>query len=493
MRENFLALPPQQSAPSRSVPIQRVNKIRFSWFVVGATLGSVVTSVLSNLILGYPAAQLASHISAANQTPVAVIEKKAEPEPLKANPLNDGAKEIAAAKSTEQAKPLEPAKAKIKLPAEMTIEIKRGQSVVSILTNLGVTQSEASDVMDSIRKVHNPRRITAGEDIELKLVGSKSDATIPTVKELRVAVNSSKTIKVTRKGEDFLAEAINKPLVKVMARGGGIITSSIYQTGNNAGIPSSIMNDIIKAFSYEVDFQRDVKDGDRLDVLYERTQTEDGKQAGYGNVLYAALTVNGKKKEIYRHESKEGFANWYNEMGESIRKALLKTPINGARISSGFGMRRHPIQGYSKMHKGVDFAAPTGTPIFASGDGVVEFAGRKNGYGNYVKVKHNATYASAYAHASRIARGIREGVKVKQGQVIAYVGSTGQSTGPHLHYEILVNNQQVNPNGVKFKTGQSLAGKELAQFKKTVQGVEVALNKIPLNKTLAMNDIARTR
>jgi murein DD-endopeptidase MepM/ murein hydrolase activator NlpD len=341
--------------------------------------------------------------------------------------------------------------------------------------------------------VHNPRRITAGEDIALKLVASKADATLPSVKELSVAVTSSKTIKVTRKGDDFLSEAVTKPLVKVMARGGGIITSSIYQTGSNAGIPSALMNDIIKSFSYEVDFQRDVKDGDRLDVLYERTQTEDGKPAGYGDVLYAALTVNGKKKEIYRHEGKDGFASWYNEMGVSIRKALLKTPINGARISSGFGMRRHPIQGYTKMHRGVDFAAPTGTPIFASGDGVVEFAGRKSGFGNYVRIKHNGTYESAYGHASRIARGIREGVKVKQGQVVAYVGSTGNSTGPHLHYEILANNVQVNPQGVKFKTGNSLSGKELAQFKKTVQSVEVALNKIPLNKTLAMNDTGKVR
>jgi murein DD-endopeptidase MepM/ murein hydrolase activator NlpD len=168
-----------------------------------------------------------------------------------------------------------------------------------------------------------------------------------------------------------------------------------------------------------------------------------------------------------------------------VKKALLKTPINGARITSGFGMRMHPLLGYSKMHKGIDFGAAIGTPIYAAGDGVIEEAGRKGGYGNYVKLKHNDHYATAYGHASRIARGIHPGVHVKQGQVIAYVGSTGFSTGPHLHYEILVNGAQVNPSGVKFRTGQTLAGHEMAEFKKQQKQVQVALNTLPRTRQVA--------
>jgi murein DD-endopeptidase MepM/ murein hydrolase activator NlpD len=488
MRANFLTLPPQPTAPNRTVPIQRVNKIRFSWFVLGTTLGSIVTSVLSNLVIGYPATQMAH----TNMPQAPVVEQHAaqSPQTVISEP------QVVATPSTppaQAAAPAPTAKPKLTLPASLSLKIERGDTLSGMLTDIGVTMNEATDVVDSIRSVHNPRRLTTGGLVALKLDASKSDPSVPTVKELKLSVSAIKSVKVTRKGDKFIAEAVNAPLVKAMARGGGVITSSLYQTGANAGIPAPILSEVIQAFSYDIDFQRDIKDGDRLDVLYERMQNESGIAAGYGDVLYAAITVNGKKKEIYRHEAKDGVPGWYNQLGESIRKALLRTPINGARISSGFGMRKHPILGYSKMHRGVDFAAATGTPILAAGDGVVSFSGRQNGYGNVVELNHGNKYATRYAHASRIAKGIREGTKVKQGQIIAYVGSTGRSTGPHLHYEILVNNTQVNPQGVKFKTGQSLAGKELAAFKRQVEKVELALDKIPLNKSLAMIDVSKTR
>ncbi|NBX04387.1 MAG: M23 family peptidase, partial [Alphaproteobacteria bacterium] len=264
------------------------------------------------------------------------------------------------------------------------------------------------------------------------------------------------------------------------------INSSLYETGIDGGLPPALINELINAYSYDVDFQREIKKGDVMDVLYERIQTKDGKSVGNGNVVFANLELGDRTLKIYRYVGKDGTADYYNEKGESVRKALLRTPINGAKITSGFGMRNHPILGYSKMHRGVDFGAPTGTPIYAAGDGAVEFVGVKGGYGNYVKLKHNNQYSSAYAHVSRFAAGISPGKKVKQGQIIAYVGTTGASTGPHLHYEIMAKNEQVNPANVKFKTGNVLAGKDLLAFRATMQKVEKQLAAMPRGGVVAM-------
>ena len=224
------------------------------------------------------------------------------------------------------------------------------------------------------------------------------------------------------------------------------------------------MSEVIKAFSYDVDVQRDIQPGDLYGVVYERFEDEDGNLARTGDVLFASMTLSGKAIGIYRYTDRDGFTDYYDQDGHSLRKALLKTPIDGARISSGFGMRKHPILGYSKMHKGIDFAAPSGTPIYAAGNGTIVKIGRNGGYGNYVKIKHANGYATAYAHLSKFAKGLKNGSKVKQGDVIAYVGSTGRATGPHLHYEVMVSGSQVNPKDVKLPTGTTLTGKELALF-----------------------------
>ena len=190
----------------------------------------------------------------------------------------------------------------------------------------------------------------------------------------------------------------------------------------------------------------------------------DGKVLRPGNILYAAMTLGGTKTALYRYAD-DGFVDYFDSAGRSARKALLRTPIDGARLSSSFGMRKHPVMGYSRMHKGIDFAAGKGTPIYAAGDGIVERASRFGNFGNYIRLRHNSDYATAYGHLSRYAKGIHPGKRVKQGQVIGYVGSTGRSTGPHLHYEVLYNGKQVNPLSVKLPTGTKLAGKALAGFK----------------------------
>ncbi len=275
---------------------------------------------------------------------------------------------------------------------------------------------------------------------------------------------------------------VEAPLQRRTVTARGSITSSLYETGIQLGIPANMLAELIRVYSYDVDFQRDIKRGHTLEAVFERMQTEEGEIAGYGNLLYAQLTLGQRALPLYRYTDKSGNTDYYNAKGESLRKALLRTPINGAKITSGFGMRMHPLLGYSKMHRGVDFGAATGTPIYAAGDGVVVMAGVKGTYGNYVQIKHNDKYSTAYAHASRIARGVKVGGRVKQGQVIAYVGTTGRSTGPHLHYELIASGAQVNPASVKFKTGNTLGGKELASFKTKVAQVQ-ALLKNPADKT----------
>ena len=230
-----------------------------------------------------------------------------------------------------------------------------------------------------------------------------------------------------------------------------------------------LLNHLIRAYSGNVDFQRDIRKGDEIDVLYESKETENGEFAKLGNVLYANLTIGGKQKAIYRHKKKNGRVGYYYKNGKSVRKGLMRHPITGVRISSGYGMRRHPISKRRKMHTGIDYAAPTGTPIRAASDGVLTYVGRKGGYGKYISIKHNSRLSTAYAHMSRYAKGMKNGKRVKQGQIIGYVGSTGHSTGPHLHYEVRVNGKHVNPRSAKLPMDDSLTGKELQRFKANIR------------------------
>jgi len=277
-------------------------------------------------------------------------------------------------------------------------------------------------------------------------------------------------------------------IIRGYGHAGGIIRSSLYQTATKAGLPPRMIAEIISALSYDVDLQRDIHNGNVLDVVFERMHTDKDVTTSFGSIYYISLVLDDRQIVLYHHTTKDGFSGYYTSKGESVKKALLRTPINGAHITSGFGMRMHPLLGYSKFHKGIDFGAVMGTPIYAAGDGIVEEAGRKGGYGNYVRLRHTSNYATAYAHASRIAKGVKVGAKVKQGQVIAYVGSTGSSTGPHLHYEILANGTQVNPAGVKFRTGNTLQGKELALFKSNVKKIDTALAMIPRKVQVAVRD-----
>lgn len=242
------------------------------------------------------------------------------------------------------------------------------------------------------------------------------------------------------------------------------VQDGVYESGLRSGIPAAVLNTLIKSYSYAVDFQRDIRPGDRIEVLYEQATDEDNRGVGDPTLIYAALQVGGKILPVYRVAMPGGSFEYFNASGESIKKSLLRTPVEGAHLTSGFGMRLHPIMGFSRMHKGVDFGAPSGAPIFAAGAGIVEDAGMHSGYGRYVRIRHSGHLSTAYAHMKQFGRGITRGARVNQGDVIGYVGSSGMATGPHLHYEVLVDNNQVDPTHVNVAMNAALTGKQLMAF-----------------------------
>jgi len=347
------------------------------------------------------------------------------------------------------------------------VAVQKGDTLLDILLGSGVSPTEAAAAIDALADVFKPRDLKPGQSITLDVnhfAPDIADDEGVELASLSLQPSLERDVVVKRdEGGSFVASAIDHPLQVTDALASGVIDSSLFEAGEDAAVPVEVMAQVIKAFSYDVDFQREVQPGDRFEILYERYEDEKGRLARSGNVLYAALILSGTAKEIYRYEPQDGVADFFNAQGESIRKDLLRTPLDIIRITSSFGMRKDPILGYSKMHRGVDFAASIGTPIFAAGNGVIARIGPVNGYGNYIQIKHNAQYATAYGHMSRFASGLHQGSKVRQGDVIGYVGMTGRATGPHLHYEVLVDGSQINPMSVKL-AGHKLDGKDLRRF-----------------------------
>ncbi len=244
------------------------------------------------------------------------------------------------------------------------------------------------------------------------------------------------------------------------------ISESLYRDGIENNLPQDILIKLIKLFSFDLDFQRDIKENTIVSVSYEFNEIKENNKFEYKDIRYALINIDGKKLEYFKFITDDGYLDYFNRDGKNVKKSILKTPLDGARLSSNFGMRKHPISGYNKMHKGVDFAAPKGTPIYAGGNGVIEYIGNNGGYGKYIRIRHNNEYKTAYAHLSGYKKGISKGVRVNQGDIIGYVGSTGISTGPHLHYEILFQNQQINPLKMKLPSGKILKNEEFERFKK---------------------------
>jgi murein DD-endopeptidase MepM/ murein hydrolase activator NlpD len=376
---------------------------------------------------------------------------------------------------------------------QRTVTVTRGDTLMALLQRSGVGRGEAFRAVRALSEVYSPRQLRPGQDIRLDLVHDPQVAgSGPQLAGLRLRASAERDVRVQRRsGGGFAAKALERALSREVAHAHGRIDSSLFADGAEAGVPAKIVLDLIHEYSYAVDFQRDLRKGDRFEVLHESFTEAGGRHAKTGALLYAALDVQGERLEMYRFKTADGDVGYYNGAGESMRRLLMRTPVDGARLSSGFGMRKHPIKGYTRMHEGVDFAAPTGTPIYAAGDGTVVRAGRNGGYGNYVEIRHANGYSTAYGHMHRIGKGIRRGARVEQGQVIGTVGNTGSSTGPHLHYEILVGGEPVNPQSLDLPTGHRLSGAELERFRTVKAEIDRLRQRKPASTRVAQAPPAR--
>jgi len=339
--------------------------------------------------------------------------------------------------------------------------IETGDTFEKILNEINVPINEKKRVRKKISKFKFVNKLYKDQKISFKV-----DRKNP-VKILGFSVQTSKTktIKFSRNTatDDFEYRVIEKNLKQVIVFKEAEITSSLYSSAVDIGIQPNVIIDFARIYGFQVDFQRDIWKNDSFQIVYKTFLDRDGKILETGNIIYANLILQGRENPLYIFKNKNGHDH-FDQFGRSIRKSLMKTPINGARLSSSFGIRKHPILGFNKMHKGTDFAAPMGTPIMASGNGKITRARWCGGGGNCVKIKHNSTYSTLYAHMSKFGRGIKEGVRVKQGQIIGYVGSTGISTGPHLHYEVIINGKKVNSQKLKLPSGKILKGKARELF-----------------------------
>jgi murein DD-endopeptidase MepM/ murein hydrolase activator NlpD len=348
------------------------------------------------------------------------------------------------------------------------VTVQRGDTLIDILDRAGIDQAEAHAAVQSLRSVYDPRRLRTGQELMITAAaGESDDEDAKRLIGLALDLNFDHSVRVTRNADgSYVTARVDRPQQRQIVRRLGTIEDSLYVAAVRAEVPPETIAQLIKLFSWDVDFQRDIQPGDGFESLFEEVQLQGSEDSVRGGALvYARLTLSGRDLEAYRFTLPDGSVEYYDRTGKSLRKFLLRTPVDGARISSRFGMRVNPILGYSMMHRGVDFAAPTGTPIYAAGNGQVVQAGRKGSYGNYIRIRHNGEYSTAYAHMSRFAKGMSPGRRVVQGQVIGYIGTTGRSTGPHLHFEVLKDDSQINPLKVKqFALGQ-LTGKDLGRFR----------------------------
>ena len=371
---------------------------------------------------------------------------------------------------------------------ERTLTVKKGDTLMPLLIGAGVPRTLAHGAITALAKYFNPKNIRPGHKMILKFKdGDDADAK-PVFAGLEFQPSITSTITVSLDAAGRFQSGKQKAIVeRRLVRSEGKIASSLYLSAVKAGVSPSILMEMIRLYSWDVDFQRSIRPGDRFEVLFEKLYTEEGEFARYGNVLYGNLVLSGTALPLYRFTTKGGLTDYFDAAGKSARKALMRTPIDGARLSSGFGRRRHPILGYTKMHRGLDFAAPRGTPIYAAGNGTVVYRARNGAYGNYVRIRHNSEYSTAYGHMSRFSRKIRRGRRVKQGQIIGYVGPTGRSTGPHLHYEVLNRGRQLNPFRLKLPSGKTLKGAEKVRFQAERQRIEEKYVSLPISARVASN------
>ncbi len=343
---------------------------------------------------------------------------------------------------------------------EIEHKITTGETFDKILEFYEINENEIEEIKKKISKKINLNKLNTSHKIQFTI-----DQTNSLIKEFIFQISNTEKIYLARNTESnkFDQKILVTKLNKNILYKENVILQSLYKSASNQKIPANIIIEFARIYGFQVDFQRDIRKRDSFQIMYEVFINDNGKVIETGNILFANLKLSGQDNSLYYFD-KNGSEGHYDKSGKSVKKALMKTPINGARLSSPFGMRKHPIDGFNKMHRGTDFAAPMGTPIMASGDGVIKKAGWCGGGGNCVVIKHNSTYQTVYAHMSKFAKGIRKGIRVKQAQVIGYVGSTGKSTGPHLHYEVIVNGKKINSQTLKLPSGKILKGNDRKLF-----------------------------
>ena len=358
-------------------------------------------------------------------------------------------------------------------------KIKSGETFDRILNNYSIDKEEISIIKENISKKININKLNTNQKIQITL-----DQTNNRIKEFIFQISNTEKIYLSKNSNDsiFNEEILTIKLNKKIFYKENIILQSLYKAAIDQNIPPNIIIEFARVYGFQVDFQRDIRKEDKFQIMYEAFIGKNKKVIETGKILFANLKLSGQDYSLYYFDEAK-VEGHYDRNGKSVYKALMKTPINGARLSSSYGMRKHPIDGFNKMHRGTDFAAPKGTPIMASGNGTIQKAGWCGGGGNCVKIKHNSTYETIYAHMSKFARGIKKGVRVKQGQTIGYVGSTGKSTGPHLHYEVVVNGKKINSQKLKLPSGKVLKGKNRKLFETS----KIKLDVLKSEKIIGLN------
>lgn len=367
------------------------------------------------------------------------------------------------------------------------LEIVEGDTLAGLLTDAGIEDSDAHAAVSALDGLYDPKRLQIGQPITLTF-GRRGRERV--LKAVALMPDVDRTVTARREPDGgFRGDETETVLESRPVGIQGQIESSLYADATAAGVPDAVVLALIQTWSYSVDFQRDLQPGDHFAVMFAQDHTADGSVARLGPVEMARLELSGKTLTMYRFQSRDGTVDYYDRDGTSVRRLLLRTPIDGARLTSRFGARRHPILGYTRMHRGVDFGAPSGVPIYAAGDGTVDIIGTQRAYGKTIRLRHNNRLSTAYAHMSRFAE-LAKGARVRQGEIIGYVGSTGRSTGPHLHYEVLVGGIQVNPLSVDLPTGTSLEGRDLANFKRRIEETDRQLRHLTDQGPVAANSRA---
>ncbi|WP_415300315.1 peptidoglycan DD-metalloendopeptidase family protein [Candidatus Pelagibacter sp. Uisw_134_02] len=359
-------------------------------------------------------------------------------------------------------------------------KVSNGETFDKILKNYSISSEEILEIKKNLDLEYNLNNLKTNLDINFTIDQSNNKK----ITFFLFPISRTKKIQLTRvlNTDLFEKKIIITNLNKKIIFKEGKIIQSLYKTAVDLNIQPNIIIEYARIYGFQVDFQRDIRKNDNFKIMYEIFEDDNGKVFETGNILFADLNLSGVNNSLYYFD-KKGSEGHYDSNGKSVEKALMKTPINGARLSSPFGMRKHPIDGFNKMHRGTDFAAPTGTPIMASGSGIITRARWCGGGGNCIKIKHNSTYETIYAHMKNFARGIKEGVRVKQGQIIGYVGSTGKSTGPHLHYEVVINGKKVNSQRLKLPSGKILKGNE----RKIFEVVKIKLDVLKSELIIGLN------